>query len=153
MIESYAFKYENNDVLLNSSSGGAFTAISDYVLSMNGVVYGAIYCVEENLVFHVRATDKSGRNLMRGSKYLQSKIGDAYLDVFQDLKNEKLVLFSGTACQIAGLKQYLHMRNMKTNNLITVDIICHGVGSPLIWKDFIEFMQKKNYIPLILEVK
>lgn len=136
--QAYVFKYNNHEVLSNSSSGGAFSALSDYVIKNNGIVYGAIYDYGLNVAKHVRTDNYNGRNLMRGSKYIQSKLLDSYKDIFQDLQNGKTVLFTGTICQVAGLKSYLSVKGVNTDNLYTCDIICHGTASPLIWKQFLK---------------
>ena len=142
MSEAYAFVYNNKEVLKNSSSGGAFSAISDYFLNHNGVVYGAIYNYEQNIVVHSRAENKEQRDVMRGSKYLQSALNETYRSVMCDLNNDQEVLFTGTLCQVAGLKRFLQEKKCSCEKLITCDIICHGVTSPLIWKDYINYKAK-----------
>lgn len=137
--ETYAIKHKDSLVLKNSTSGGFFTAISDYVLEQCGVVYGASF--DQNLVVrHMRASNKEQRNPMRGSKYVQSDLGDIFLQVRKDLTDKLLVLFVGTPCQIAGLKSFL---GKSYKNLICVDLICHGVPSPLIYKEHLKFLSKK----------
>ena len=137
--KSYAFKYDDDDVLKKSSSGGAFSALSDYILNNNGVVYGAVYDYDTNVVHHEKAVSFSERNGMCGSKYIQSKMGDIYQDVENVLREKKRVLFTGTICQIAGLKRYLGLKKVNCDSLICCDVICHGVASPLIWKDYINY--------------
>lgn len=132
-------KYANDEVLKNSSSGGAFSALSDYILKNNGIIYGAVYDYDNNRVVHLRANNFDERNRMRGSKYLQSIVGDSFENVKEDLNADKTVLFTGTICQIAGLRQYLNLKKVNADKLFTCDIICHGVASPLIWKEFIEY--------------
>lgn len=139
MCDAFAFKYDDDDVLKRSSSGGAFFALSNYILDNNGVVYGAAYDFDNNMVVHIRSIDTREKEKMSGSKYLQSKIGDTFFDVSKDLKEGRQVLFSGTICQIIGLKNFLSAKNVAMDNLYTCDIICHGVGSPLIWKQYIEY--------------
>lgn len=144
MKECYAFKYEDDQVLENSSSGGAFSALSDYILKCKGVVYGAVYDFETNTVMHKRAETKEERNCMRGSKYIQSKMNNIYCLVADDLLHKKIVLFTGTICQIEGLKKYINLKGIDSQNLFTVDIICHGTGSPKIWKEYIESVCKNK---------
>lgn len=108
-----------------SSSGGAFTVIANYVLSQKGVVYGAVFD-KDFKVKHVAATNEKELNAMRGSKYYQSNIGDVFKQVETDLQKGKTVLFSGMPCQVAGLYSYL---KKEFDNLITVDILCHGISS------------------------
>lgn len=139
MVDAFAFKYDDEEVLRKSSSGGAFSALSDYFLENNGILYGAAYNFDTNKVMHVRASNLLERDNLRGSKYLQSKIGDTFSAVCKDLKEGQQVLFSGTICQVAGLKNFLNVKNVSMNKLFTCDVICHGVASPLVWKQYIEY--------------
>ena len=138
----WAYCLYNNDPkkLIESSSGGIFCELSRYVIENSGVVYGAVYD-KEWVVRHERATEFSCLNKFRGSKYVQSDLLGTFKSVEADLKNGNLVLFSGTPCQIAGLKKFL-LKDYK--NLITCDLLCHGVPSPLVFKDYISFVQKKR---------
>lgn len=138
--KTYAVVHKNSVIRDESRSGGIFTALSDRVLENDGVVYG---CVLNNnsVAEHIRADSKELRDRMRGSKYIQSKIGNTYKSVKADLENNKKVLFSGTSCQIAGLKSYL---NKEYDNLLCVDIVCHGVPSPHVWKKYLEWQEKKH---------
>lgn len=138
----YAVKHKDQEILFKSSSGGAFTALSDYVLANNGVVYGASFD-KSFKVIHSRAINKEDRNLMRGSKYVQSFLGNCFIKVKKDLEENKLVLFTGTPCACAGLNNYL---NKEYQNLFICDIICHGVPSPKIFKDYIHFISNKKII-------
>lgn len=136
----YASKHKNPEVRAESRSGGVFTALSDYVLQKDGVVFGCVLS-EDLLVKHTIARSSIERDEMRGSKYVQSNMGDTFREVKNELENEKLVLFSGTPCQVAGLKTFL---GKNFDNLICIDILCHGVSSPKILKDYLEW-QKKNF--------
>ena len=136
----FAVKHKNLKTRLQSRSGGIFTALSDLVLNQNGVVYGC--ALNENFeAVHIRATTKEERNLMRGSKYVQSRLGSIFHCVKKDLDNGLYVLFTGTSCQIDGLKAFL---GQSYNNLLTVDIVCHGVPSPLVWKDYLDWRVPKG---------
>lgn len=139
-MKSFAVKHKYIDIRLASRSGGCFTAISDYVLERGGVVYG---CQLDNklVAVHSRATTKMERNNFRGSKYVQSDKKDTFKQVKNDLKNGLLVLFSGTTCEVAGLKAYLS--NVDCKNLILVDILCHGVPSPLLWEKYKAYCETK----------
>ena len=139
--------HKNDNILKHSSSGGAFTAITDVwseKYQNNAVVYGCI--LDENLkAVHVRATDESGRNLMRGSKYISSDILSVFQMAENDLRDGLYVVFSGTPCQIAGLKSYLKVRKTEcAEKLLTVDIICHGVGSNVFFDDYIAHLEKSR---------
>lgn len=124
----------NNQVRLHSTSGGAFTAISDYILSNNGFVCGATFNSENAEVKHELANTIEGRNKMRGSKYVQSNMTDSFVKIKELLENDSYVLFSGTPCQTAGLASFLGKDYPK---LIVIDILCHSTPSPRIFKDII----------------
>lgn len=126
----YAGQLKSKDDLLEVSSGGAFWAFSQTVIEAGGIVYGA---VQEDVdhIFHYRAESIDDIKQIRRSKYFQSDIGLSYQQAKEDLKNGLKVLFSGTGCQIAGLKGYL---NKEYDNLITCDVVCHGVPSRKVWK-------------------
>lgn len=143
--ECYAVKHKSYEVRRNSRSGGIFTALSDYVIQNDGVVYGAI-TTSELCVTHFRAESATDRNLMRGSKYVQSDISNCFSLIKEDLDNHRKVLFTGTPCQIAAIKTALRK---DYTNLYTVDIVCHGVPSPKVWKDYISYIQKKYHAECI----
>ena len=141
--KAYALKHKEESARQKCTSGGAFIAISDAVLSSGGVVYGVIY--DENFrAVHARAENTAGRDKMCGSKYVQSDPGDTYQQVAEDLKNGKKVLYSGTSCQIDGLYHYLKCKNTDIANLVTIGLICHGVPSPKLWQDHISNIQAKR---------
>ena len=137
--KSYALKHVDKNILENSTSGGFFTAVSDYYLENDGVVYGAI--LDDNLVCrHVRADNIDERNKMRGSKYVESDLANNFSMIKEDLTQNKKVLFVGTPCQTNGLKNYL---KGKDDNLLCIDLICHGVPSPLVFSEHIKYLNKK----------
>jgi coenzyme F420-reducing hydrogenase beta subunit len=145
--EVYALKHPEDEVRRRSSSGGAFTAISDYILENNGIIYGAIF--DDNFdVVHGKAWTIDQRNKMRGSKYTQSRLGNIFRDIKATLKEGRLVLFTGTPCQNGGLKSYL---GKEYDNLILCDIACHGVPSPKIWSDYKKYLENR-YKDKITEV-
>lgn len=132
-MKTYLLKHNKFDVRINSRSGGAFSLLSDVVLENGGVVYGVILDSDLNVV-HSRAQTKSERDKMCESKYVQSDKKDIICQVYDDIAAGKTVLFSGTPCEVDGLK------NVITNDkLYTVDIVCHGVPSPKIYRDYLEY--------------
>lgn len=133
----FAVKNANEDVRMSSSSGGVFTSLAEFVVDRGGVVFGALFNDRFEVV-HDYVSTKIGITKLQGSKYVQSKIGKTFKQAETFLKEGRLVLYSGTPCQIAGLKKYLRF---KTNNLITVEIVCHGVPSPLIWEKYVNYVQ------------
>lgn len=137
--KAYGCYNKNEEVRLNSSSGGIFTLIAEEIISKNGVVYGAAFDNDFSLK-HIRVDNVNDLEKLRTSKYLQSTIGDTYKECKKDLDEGKYVLYTGTPCQIEGLLSYL-MKDY--DNLYTQDIICHGVPSPLVWKKYLKY--RKNY--------
>jgi len=138
---AYAARHKNIDEVMKSRSGAAFVAISDYVIENGGVVYGAGYR-DHFRVVHKRAATKEERDEFRGSKYVQSDLTGVFKQVKDDLKEGLLVLFSGTPCQTAGLNAYVGTKLRK--NLVLVDIVCHGVPGPYLWRDYIAYLEKKQ---------
>lgn len=148
---------KNRDELIRkeSRSGGVFPAIANWIISKNGVVYGCVTDSDFRAV-HIRVDSNSNVHRFSGSKYVQSDLGHVCGEVQSDLLNDKYVLFSGTSCQIAGLKAFLHKANCDVSKLYTVDIVCHGVPSPRIWKDYIRYIEetyKSNYSMRTLGIK
>lgn len=130
----YAAKNPDDEVRRASSSGGIFTLLAESVLAENGVVFGARFDKDWNVV-HDYTESKKGLGAFRGSKYVQSRTGETFNQAERFLKAGRKVLFSGTPCQIMGLKRYLRK---EYDNLLTVDFVCHGVPSPLVWRKYIE---------------
>lgn len=126
--------------LSRSQSGGAFFGVAQHILNKGGIVYGAAFNSRWK-VTHQRATSPEELDKLRMSKYVQSDIRGIFKQVKEDLKNGNAVLFSGTACQIAGLKASIPSKLHQ--NLICVDIICHGVPSPKIWEDYIKYLESR----------
>lgn len=140
--EAIVSQHSNKEELQKSRSGAAFAICSDWVLENGGVVYGAIL-TPQMTVAHVRATNKEGRDKMRGSKYAQSNIEGLFADILKDAKNG-LVLFSGTACQVDAVNAYFREKHGCTENLYTMDIICHGVPSPKMFMEYIAYLEHKE---------
>lgn len=138
--EGMAIVTQNTDSedLKTSSSGGGFIAIAKYVLSKDGVVYGAAY-QDSPTVAHERVDNINDLEKLKGSKYVQSDTRDVYSQIKVDLRNGKLVYFTGTPCQVAGLKLFLRK---EYENLITSDLICHGTPSPRIFQNTVSHIEK-----------
>lgn len=136
----YAVKHKDENVRAASRSGGIFSALSDKVLEEKGIVYGCALTDDFQAV-HIRAEKAEERDCMRGSKYIQSSMGNIFSMVKEDLEADKEVLFSGTSCQIAGLKSFLKKNYL---NLLCVDIVCHGVPSPVVWNKYLEWQERNN---------
>lgn len=132
-IEVYAAKCNDEKVRQESSSGGLFTVVAEGVIAKGGVVFGAKFD-QEWRVIHAWTDNLEGLAAFRGSKYVQSCIGNTYKEAEQFLKQGRRVLFTGTPCQVAGLKKYLRK---EYDNLTTIDVVCHGVPSPLVWQTYL----------------
>lgn len=135
----YAAWCKDKEMLDKSSSGGMFGVLARHVIENGGVVFGAAF--DDSLsVLHIMIDSMEKLDMLHGSKYVQSFIGHTYQQAKEALNNDKMVLFSGTPCQIAGLYHFL---GKDYNNLYTCDIICHGVPSPGIYKKYLEYIKSK----------
>lgn len=138
----YGARHLNIHEVNKSRSGGVFAALSDEILRLDGCIYGAAFsdvvCVE-----HKRARTKEERDAFRGSKYVQSDMADSIKQMEKDLRDGRFVLFSGTPCQVAGVKNYFKIKKVDTEKLLLCDIVCHGVPSPYIWRDYVKYMEER----------
>jgi len=133
-LNVYAAINPNEEIRMKSSSGGIFTLLAEKTIDEGGVVFGARF--DENWeVKHDYTETKEGLESFRGSKYVQSRIGETFKQAKTFLGEGRKVLFSGTSCQIAGLKKFLRK---EYDNLLTVDVVCHGVPSPLVWREYLK---------------
>lgn len=139
-LSVYAAKNKNEQIRLASSSGGIFTLLAEKVIDEDGVVFGARFNEKWDIVHDYKET-KEGLVAFRGSKYVQSYMGDCYQKVKSFLQQGREVMFTGTPCQIAGLKNYLRK---DYDNLLTVDVVCHGVPSPKVWRIYLDEIARKG---------
>ena len=135
----YAAVNRNKQIIKNSSSGGIFGALASIVLEKNGIVFGCAWNHDMNPE-HICIDKLSDLSKLQGSKYVQSRINNTYIKVQEQLRNEKYVLFTGTPCQVAALKSFL---GKDYDNLITADLICHGVPSQAFFNDYINHLEAK----------
>lgn len=140
VLYTYAVQHKNDELLFNSSSGGAFRLLADSIIDMNGVVCGCI--LENNYATFSFATNKNQLIKMQGSKYVQSDTGRVFSAIKDKLDNGITVLFSGSPCQCAGLINYLGENRYE--NLYTSDFICHGMPSAWIFNEYINYLEKKS---------
>lgn len=140
---AYLVQHKDDEILRQSTSGGAFTAIAEWVLRKGGVVFGASYDSECLSVRHVYVEDYKSLSRFRNSKYVQSVIGNCYSQVESFLKSGRWVLFSGTPCQIEGLVRFLKKKN---DQLVLLDVVCHSCPSPLVYRKYIEYRMKSSYV-------
>ena len=132
-VKVYAAQSKDDELRLKSSSGGIFSLLAAAVIEDGGVVFGVRFDDNWQPVFDY-VENTADLYVFRGSKYVQAVIGNAYKDAQTFLKQGRKVLFSGTPCQIAGLKRFL---KSEYENLLTVDVVCHGVPSPYVWKKYL----------------
>lgn len=138
----YAVRHKDMDEIKTSRSGAVFIALSDWILEQGGAVYGVGY--EDHFrVVHKRATNREERNEFKGSKYVQSDLKDTFLQIKKDLKKGYKVMFSGTPCQTSGLLSYLKLMRQDISRLYVVDLVCHGVPAPYVWRDYLKYIEKK----------
>lgn len=142
MIGVYAAKNRDLAVRATSSSGGVFRALCEYAVGRGGVVYGARYDSDMRVV-HGRALTMGECEAFSGSKYVQSTQSSCFREVLEDLESGRFVLFSGTPCQIAGLKSYLALSRM-VGKLLTVEVVCHGVLSPGVFRDHLDLIERRS---------
>lgn len=133
-LKVYAARHTDEKVLVLSSSGGIFTCLAEEVIRRGGVVFGAVYD-EHGHVVHTWTDTMEGIARFRGAKYVQSIIGNTYRQARIFLRQGRWVLFTGTPCQIAGLKHFLRT---EYGCLLTADVVCHGVPSPHVWQKYLD---------------
>lgn len=137
----YAAYHKDNAVRMGSSSGGAFSALASSILLRGGYVCAAAFDEQCRRVKHIIIDNENDMPALRTSKYTQSDMGDCMPEVKQLLRDGKEVFFAGTPCQVAGLHLYLRK---EYPNLTTADIVCHGVPSPRIYQDYVEWLENKQ---------
>ena len=136
----YLLQHKNERIRKESTSGGAFTAIATWVLRQGGIVFGAGYRKGTFIVEHQAVESEEELHIFRNSKYVQSRVGnDTYKRVQEELKADRWVCFSGTPCQIEGLRRFF--RGKLYTNLVCVDLVCHGIPSPRILNLYIQAQQ------------
>ena len=132
----------DDDSRMASTSGGVFPELARDVLAKGGAVFGAAYD-EHFRVVHICAEKEQDLNRLRGAKYAQSDLGDSFRDVKRRLEGGQQVLFSGTPCQVLGLKAFLRK---EYDNLLTADLVCHSVPSPLAWEKYLQYISGEKEI-------
>lgn len=139
-LASFAFMHKDERKRLSSSTAGAFVRLAEKTIAEGGLVIGCTFDTDWSAK-HICVENVDGLRSLTGSKYIQSKIGDTYRKCKESLKAGRQVLFSGTPCQIAGLKRFLRKDYV---NLLCVDLICHGVPSSEIWKFYLRYRIEKK---------
>ena len=140
----YAVRHKDISEIETSRSGGVFIALSDWILEQGGVVYGAGYSGHFRVV-HKRAVTQKQRDEFKGSKYVQSDLNTVFAQIKSDLKQGLYVLFSGTPCHTSGLRSYLKKLRINVEKLFVIDLVCHGVPAPYIWRDYLNYIEQKKH--------
>ena len=144
ILQLYAFKHREQTVIEKSSSGGAFTALSNQILSEGGLVIGAVMD-EDKVVRHHIAENATERDAMRGAKYVKSDISDVYSEVEERLrKTPRPVLFTGTPCQAEAFRTYCLAAGIELTNIYICALVCHGAASPQIWDAYLNSLLSKS---------
>lgn len=140
----YAGRLKDKVALLNSSSGGAFTALSDHFLENGNAVVAAMYNYKNHVTEFKLILNKEQCNQAKGSKYMQAKSGNIYREAYDWLSQnkEKYLLFVGMGCQAEGFRKFSEMRGIR-NRVCIVDIVCHGVPSPKLWREYAAILEKR----------
>lgn len=140
---AYGARHKDEKVYMESRSGGAFTALSDQILARSGAVYGAAFDTEKGAFYvrHQGTETQEGRDRFRGSKYVQSDLGDVFPEIKKRLDDGQTVLFTGTGCQVGALYAYLPK---EYGTLYTIDLVCYGVPSPKLWADFLRMREREK---------
>ncbi len=138
--QAYACINNNEQERMKSSSGGIFSIIANWILTENGIVYGAAFDDNFNVI-HKKVESVEELDELRGSKYVQSWIGSSYKEIKSYLNQGRKILFTGTPCQVEGLLHYL---NNNYKNLFTMDIVCHGVPSPKVWEKYLQYVNESR---------
>lgn len=133
--EAYLLQHKDDDICKQSTAGGAFTGIASYVINNGGIVYG-VEISEDYKVRHTSVETIEELQKFRNSKYVQSRIGNIFRQVKKELEIGRIVCFSGTPCQIEGLRHYL---GKEYENLVLVDVVCRAVPSPGVWEKYIQY--------------
>ena len=136
----YLVQIKDERIRKESTSGGSFTAIASWVIERGGVVFGASLDIRKKEVAHRWVDTADGLSLFRNSKYVQSNIGNSYKETREFLKKGRWVCFSGTPCQIEGLKCFLRK---DYERLVTVDVVCYGIPSPGMFRDYLSWQQQR----------
>lgn len=147
-IKAYAVRVNEEQILKDSTSGGFITPLADWVLSKDGVLCAASYLNDFSVSHIIIDKDKkeSALSKIRGSKYVQSDLNNCYLKIKNFLDEKRKVCFVGTTCQVNGLKTFLQK---DYDNLITVDLVCHGVPSPKLWRKYLDEKKREYGAPIV----
>ncbi|MBR3311407.1 MAG: Coenzyme F420 hydrogenase/dehydrogenase, beta subunit C-terminal domain [Solobacterium sp.] len=141
VINGYVVRNKDNDILNSSTSGGVFSALVNTCIKRDGYAFGVV-CDKNRVIKHCEiSADPLNSTMFKGSKYVQSYLGETFKRIKELLSDGQYVLFSGTSCQVAGLRNYL---KKEYENLLLIEVICHGTPSPQLWKKYVAFQEEKH---------
>ncbi len=141
----FAVKALDESIIKNSSSGGVFSVVANWIIDNKGVVVGAAFD-EKNQVVHSIADSKNELIKLRGSKYVQSDLRDVILKMKEFLEQDRYVFFTGTSCQVQAVINYF---NGKYDKLLTADMVCHGVPTPKLWREYMKYQENKYHSKIV----
>lgn len=136
---AFLARTKDTELLRSCTSGGVFTEIARETVKNGGIAYGVVYA-DDFKVQHERIVELNGIERLPGSKYVQSDVGTTFSRVKEDVEAGHQVVFCGTPCQVAGLKNYL---GKDYQNILLIDLVCHGVPSPKLWRTYVEYLEQK----------
>lgn len=145
-LKVYAAKHADKEDQISSTSGGFAAALSESIIDRKGTVYGVVLTDDFKIETH-RASNKQELYAFKGSKYVQTNNLEIFRDVATDLRNGLSVAYFGSSCHVDGLQRYLNLLHIDTSRLVTVDFLCHGVPSPLIFEEYVKFVARKSGPP------
>lgn len=140
-LKVYAAWRTDHDKLIQSTSGGICALVAEHIISNGGVVYGCAWAENDLRAVHIRIERLEELDRLKQSKYVQSSTGNTYREVRNDLKQKRYVLYIGTPCQIAGLRLFI---GKEYENLLTIDLVCHGVPSPKIFAAYVDYVEGRE---------
>lgn len=138
-IDVIAAKAKDDNDRLQSTSGGVFPILARSILSQGGLVAGVVFD-DQFSVIHILSDKNEDIDRMRGSKYVQSRLDNLFDVILQEIATRK-VLFTGTPCQCEGLRRFVNLKKGNIENLILCDLVCDGVPSPKLWKDYVQYLE------------
>ena len=141
VISVWAAYSKDNNLRAKSSSGGIFSVLASIIIQNGGVVYGVCMTDDCREAVYLRVTKVEDLEKVMKSKYIQAKVGNTFKNVKRDLETGLTVLFTGTGCQVNGLKAYLQV---EYSGLYCIDVICHGVPSAKLWDKYVSYVEEQN---------
>lgn len=142
-IKIIGCKAKNENVLMESQSGGAFALIAEYFLERGAIVYGC-GMDENNEAVYKRIEHTADLKEIKGSKYVQAQLNNTFARVLEDINSGKTVLFSGTPCYVEAVQNFVK-KSPNANLLFTADLICHGVPSPKVYREYKQYLEEKYH--------